>query len=457
MIPANSRKHRLLVVSVDGVSLQQISLLSKTLSFFRTCRGTFQQVDAGPLTSVQPAWAQVLTGKPWYEVGCPGYARPQGSLNQLHIVQERDLLSAVNLLGSKKGSQRLILANLPLVEPSTNRLWLSDGSLPLPMAVSVDEFSQRKPFIDYTSRPFISADISMGDVRASVQRILEVERRRIECFEILCRESDWNLAILRISAFDSLCHVLGPDAVGAKNLSASSSIDSLWTTLDSLLCKVKEQQPQTNICLLSLFSHVPCVARLSLNKMLQQGNYCKLIAASDSGRERFARRTMAAEILRDAPQSGSDKKVTLVSKSNAFDAALTLAGSPVMGCVYVNSADRFKDGIVRASDEAAVVRDVHDYLFEKLSNLFGARASIQVHPKADHVPGMTVQVTGVAMHDAFDGPVVDYDVRPPSVHAPQGFVWTPVEQQTKAILKPVDVNSTLLSMTGLASAGDGVR
>src|SRR5437016_3308883 len=83
------------------------------------------------LPGAQPVWAEILTANPWFRNGCTAYARPTDSLNKLAIVTEKDLLGAAILLDDQFSDDLKVTVNLPLLLPRRDRIWLSDGSLPI--------------------------------------------------------------------------------------------------------------------------------------------------------------------------------------------------------------------------------------------------------------------------------------------------------------------------------------
>jgi predicted AlkP superfamily phosphohydrolase/phosphomutase len=457
MTPANRTGNRLLVVSLDGLSIDQVSLIDSRLSSLKSQRGSACKIDSGPFTAAQPAWAEILTGKPWFEVGCPGYARTTGSLNNLHIVQERDLLFPVTLLDQCQAEAPAIIVNVPLLEPRDSRLWLSDGSMPLQTVLAAPQMEHHAPLRQYTPRPFMSSELALADPRSSTEQVFQTEMRRLQCFRVLCSEANWNFAILRISAFDTLCHLLGTGALEARNLSASSVIDRLWLSLDDLLRAVLDRHPETTICLMSLFSHVSCTARLNINKLLEENGFCKLVAVPDVDLTRGSQRRLAAEMIRGDGGDGTSKKTTVVSRCNGFVTKATRAGSPVMGCIYPNALGMFEDGIIQPASVDSVIREVADVVDSRLRKSFGERASVQVCEDGYQAPCITVRVHGAALHDAWDGPAVDFSSKPLSVHAPEGFFWMPSENASFGTLTPAEVNQRLRMLSGLATPDSAAK
>lgn len=409
--------------------------------------GTFCKINSVPLTSAQAIWAEILAGKRWFEAGCPGYARPLSSLNDLKVMEESDLAEPVTLLSDAELPQgKDLVLNMPLLGPTSNRLWLSDGSLPMHTAVSPKELADQEPFSQYRPRPFVSANVALSDVRRSVLDCLSTEYNRLDCFRHLVTRSDWKRCLLRVNVFDLLSHLLGNEFLGCDDLLFSPEISEFVSFFDECLKQVQAELTDLSICFVSAFSHGECHARLNLNQLLQEGGFCRLDAGGDVSPAQMKRRAAATRLVKSAGSGGSGDKEPLVARSNSFNSSRTLAGSPVQGCIYVNGKDRFVDGIVEQGDRASVVERVHSYLSRELSKAFGSRSLIWTAPDRRHAryPDLMVYVEGVELHNSFGPPLIDYVSKPRSIHAPEGFVWLPLAESARpAVLEPVQVHVEL--------------
>lgn len=417
---------RLLLVSLDGMSLSQLAQLSSVSTAFKGVLSKLvetRDVRCTELVNSQSAWSELLTGRPWSELGCPGYCRPKDSLNDLEIVCE-DALSLRSELTEPGPGLKFVFVNVPLLKPKAGRIWLSDGSLPIQTTVSPTELSKGPPFNAYRPRPYASATVALSEKQSSLSTCLSIERQRIECASELIALGDWNRFFLRLSVFDQLAHLLGADNVISDELVFSAELQSFWQFVGDRLASWIEASPEITLVLLSTFSHVPCRARLNLNELLAVGGFC-VLARSDSEKAQLDRR-MAATLAISKASGQADLIAFLqpaVSKTCSFDLLNTFAASPIEGAIYINRKTRFAGGIVEDEDAGAIVEKVCNYLQSYLSGEFGTEFKLQkVIDGHERAPDLLVRVPGVELHNSLGPPLLDRNNHPRSTHEGSGFV-----------------------------------
>lgn len=436
---------RLLVVAVDGLAPQQAKALSAWLPWlndmFRS--SCVKTLDSSPLPNTAAIWGEILSGRSWLELGCPGYARPASSLNDVRIIRETDLRFSLSLVSSVPGSTTVV-ANLPLVLPGNGRLWLSDGSLPLVQVVSPPDLAGRAPFDAYRARPFVSCTTALADLGESLNACFRSELSRLECVAELLATSPWQKCFMRLGVFDLIAHLLGSDALMCRELRFWPQMKEFLERLSESLSEMTGRFDDAVVCAVSAFSHTACRARLSLNELLSQGGFCRLAASEEDANPLMAARSGAARAVGPEPQSGAVQS-RMVSRTNRFIPERLLAASPVSGTVYLNLKNRFVDGVVEENKRGALLTSVRKYLEEELSREFGSLVQILTPDGAESGgPDIVIYAEGVEFHNMSNSPAVDRDNRPQSTHKAEGFLCAPADcQNLPAVIRPVDVYSIL--------------
>ncbi len=415
------RRHCLL--SLDGLARADFESLLTHLPKSRKYFRAFESIDfeSPSFTTAQPLWAEILTGKPWYQNGCVGYAQPQTSLNKLLAFSEKNLSVAASFIKPIEGSKAIIV-NTPLLLPDiASRIWLSDGSLPINKLVSPKTLLETKPFSDYKPRPFIDIASALVSTRETSENIINIEKSRIEStFELL--KTDWSTFICRFTAFDHLAHVLGKDFLESPDLEIFPLLKSLMESLDEFFQYVLSLA-DVEIFVLSAFSHQTCRSTLNLNKVLEDA---KFLSAKPSifSEEEDSHRRAAVSLVRNV---GSRKDLSS-SYEGRIDTAHTVAASPVSGCVYINSQGKFDDGLVEQTAYQETRSVVGAYLTNTLTSRYGARATVKQNPVADlydvPLPEFVVRIDGVEFDNMYENGMRDYDL-PRTTHCSKGFVMMP--------------------------------
>ena len=441
-----TNRNKLALVSLDGLSLADLHHLTDLLprSGPYLAGGTASRLDAGLLTSTAAIWGELLTGTAWYDNGCAGHARPWKTLNRTKVVTEGDIAVPAGLLN---GYPRQLVINVPLLMPKeSHRLWLSDGSLPLPVTVSPRSLMAEEPFSSYSPRPYSALAEGIHHPKGALAALIQTEKKRLECAHELLRMGNLDIGLIRLSLFDQLAHLLGANYLADEELVYTPELRPFLSFLDEWLCEVFSAV--AHVALLSAFSHVPCESRLSLNELLNRGGFLTFSRLDAPARRRVA--ALAALADDDGDEEGQAGRASVHAQVSCHQAVLdcsrTLAASSVLGFVHVNVKDRFEDGIVERAEVAATRDVLRDFLDDTLKRSFGNAYSIwsaneikNPHSESqDHwLPDLLVHIPSAELHnssDKFFGP----SDKPRSVHSPQGFFWSQAKN-LKSALKTTEV------------------
>lgn len=425
-----SARTKVVVLALDGLSwpdfyrlVERMPRSAPALRAGASCR-----LDAGLMTGAAAIWAEVLTGVPWYENGCAAHAVPSGSLNRTRVLSERDLAAPVTLL-SADATQ--LFVNVPLVEPlGARRGWLSDGSLPAAAAVAPSSLLELEMSLrGYAPRPYPGIAEVIGCKPCGISACVANELARIKHARRLLRRRLFEQAVIRLTIFDQLAHLLGADFLAAAERVDGDTMARFLKALDRWLSDLLSEVQ--SVVILSPFSHVRCTARVSLNAWLEQGGFLTR-GRPDAAAQRRASALAAIEHARRVNDGeASDVRPPPPAPRSLLDPARTIAAAPVEGCVFVNSSERFKDGTVAPRDVEGTREAVREHLERMLAR--SCEDAATVCPAADDprnpnapdrslLPELFVHVPGAELHNNPD-PFFARADRPRSVHAPGGFLW----------------------------------
>lgn len=407
---------RTCLISLDGLLLADCDALARLMPFFaaRVRSSSLSILDERVLTSAQAVWAEILTGKPWYTNGCVGYSRPDGSLNKLSVFSEKNLRVPLTLLESE--TDRLVSINVPLLRPTANRFWLSDGSLPIRKYVSPASLVDSSRVTNYVPRPLTNLAVFTESVEEIVRRCIEIESTRLDCAIDLFKQNQFVNFVYRVSAFDSLTHLIGLNFLAAKDLQIYDTLKQFLQRLDSFF----ELIADASVAVVSGYAHMPCRGVLNLNNWLESGGFFNLKTSSAAE----ARANAFATVVNARPPAH-----LMSSMEGEIDTATTTAASPISGAIFINKSDTFADGCVAPNDYVELRSRVKS-LLEGFSRNFGDRFSMAENlSKQSHMnelgPEFMVHVRGFEFHNMKTGATV-YNV-PRTVHAPGGFALLPKE------------------------------
>jgi predicted AlkP superfamily phosphohydrolase/phosphomutase len=410
-------------LSVDGLSPTEIGNLIRLLPKSRPLLelGLFAKLDSGVLTSATAIWAEILTGKPWHHNGCAGYSAPNDSLNNLKVIDEDDLSVPTSWL--LRGAERAldVLINIPLARPNkATRIWLADGSLPTNLRVVPRALLEVDPFKDYEPRSSADFATAFSAPSKNISASIASEMNRIDCAMQLHKTAAWSQFIWRITLFDQLAHLAGLDILSSPDLSLFDELRILIDHLDIALYEMLSE-PGINWIIMSAFSHVPCRGKANINTILNDGHFLRWLPATMA--LNAGARQEAVSAITKAPLA----KHAHVSMETCIDLKSTVGASPVAGCIWINRAKRFKDGIVSDADYETVFAGVREYLWTVLSQRF-ASVKIEENPRRtakqqNLSPDFIIWVEGVEFHNLPDDGSQSSHL-PRTTHHPSGFVLT---------------------------------
>jgi hypothetical protein len=434
-------QRRSFLISLDGLSWGQFSALLELMPQVKSVfsKGNHAEIEAAPFTSAHAIWAEILTGRPWHENGCVGYARPDRSLNRLKVFTEDDLLEPVSLLTDEP---TVIAANIPIIAPG-QRSWLSDGSLPILTATSPSTLDSFFPG-GYKPRLYPNLTRGLTNRQDNALQLLTFETERLRSLANILGQQPWKQVAIRLSVFDQLQHLCGSGCFEDEKMFVRSALLALLSRLDEFIMRASEQSA---LCITSAYSHVKCRSRFNPNAMLEQAGYLRVQDSTVTSARQQSRRLEAFSAV-----SGIDvSNKALLSMEGRYDAKLTRAAAPVSSCIYLNRASVFEDGIVSDATAAEIADQLQTFLRERLLQHFGGSAQLVINPspvKKDTKIAVADYIMHIPAVEYFDigGNFLDWNNVPISCHSSTGFAITNdtiFEQQT---LTPCDLNRKLLGI-----------
>ncbi len=374
----------------------------------------------------QSAWAEILTGVNIFSSGCAGYAHPTSSLNRLSVFTETDLLKPALLVEASEGAPSVAI-NIPLLLPRpANRIWLSDGSLPINKFVSPSQLRSDPIFDQYEPRPYKShagaTTLTQIDL---LNRCIDLESRRLSCALSLFNSKNWSTFVYRVTLFDYLFHLVGLNYLQATDLSIFGALRKFLLELDSAI-EVFTADDAVKAALISAYSHVACVGTLNLNLVLAQGNYLRL-AEHSSVRTNTERMKVATSLWKPTTHY-------LTTLEGRLETSESLAASPVAGCIYINKNSVFEDGIVTDENYKKLRSDVANYLHNFLSSGLSHPFKIEIHPaELNHTtaPDLFISIDGVEFHNLSVNAIT-----PHTTHKASGFALLPERFAVNNITPP---------------------
>ncbi|MBX9770909.1 MAG: hypothetical protein K2X29_06040, partial [Candidatus Obscuribacterales bacterium] len=115
----------------------------------------------------------------------------------------------------------------------------------------------------------------------------------------------------------------------------------------------------------------------------------------------------------------------LVTLTNRFQAESSIAASPVHGAIYLNTKDRFQDGIVEVREKESLKKQIASALAKILNDSGVRNTSLELNPQdsqSTQAPDLMICANGLDFHDAYDAPAVDTFSHPLTCHTSNGFV-----------------------------------
>lgn len=419
---------RVFILSLDGADLSRLADygLPAFASLLGSSCGHREQAE-GLYVDRLAVWSEVMSGRLWTETGCAAFCRPDISLDRSHVFTEQDLPATILSMVS---ADELISINFPLVLPLAGRRWLAGGLPYDSRTVSPGTLALAMPFSDYRPRPFQSISYALADRLSASADIVSGELRRIDCLEALIAQGNWRLCLARIDCIDLLLHLWGDRLAPGSGLAVSAAIKDALDLIDRRLSAIVSSLEDTLTVVVSAFSHVPCLARVSLNQMLVSGGFARPMeetAAPGSALERrrqatAAVRGLAGELSQTAP---------LVSPDFRPDLPSTSAYSPCAGAVYINTRDRFAGGCVDASERESLVRAVREHLTDTFVRSGIGLQSVWQNDKESSdcsvLPDLLLSAPGVEFHNLPAIAAIDFRDKPGTTHMMRPALCLPHE------------------------------
>lgn len=409
---------KLLLISLDGLSAEQFQYLSTNFGFLKEfTEAGINQLSSGVLTSAQAIWGELLSGQHWWETGCVGYALPRNSLNDLEIGSQ----SSYNFRSIFADKGLNFSVNVPLLQPGNEkRQWLSDGSFSSETA-SPKQLLENEPFKSYRPRPFSSPAYFLGSPIKGAESCFQLERHRLACAIELAHGDNWQIGIIRLSIFDHLCHLLGNNFLYDDTLVVRPALKSFVDFANKSIQEIIQSSANATICVMSAFSHSACTRRANLNLLLSQLGYCSLIEATHVKKSLESRHR--STIALSEKKESSLSPTALVTLTNQFQAGSTIAASPVHGAIYLNTKERFKDGLIEAQEIERTRKKVATAISAVLTDSGIKDIRLDINPVHSLIaPDLLIYATGLDFHDAYDAPAIDTFNHPLTCHTSNGFV-----------------------------------
>ena len=419
-------RRKLLLLCLEGLSRTQAQWFFGNLdSLKRLLRvGDLNTLEHHPISSFQPVWAEILWGRPWSELGVAAYGAARGSLNAVAPLTEQDVPIPCKLLDSHKS----VLVNLPLLAPGKNRFWLSDGSLPLGSVVSPPDLERCSSLKDYRPRPFSSVALGAARLAEAVADSLQLETVRLKCAAEIMRSVEWDISIVRVTAFDLLFHLLGVEYLQDRQLIFHAQVQEFLAVLDSWIRDLLDTFRDALPCVMSTVGHSTGIARVNLNEILYRGGFCEP-ATEQSALGQEHRRTIASLLLKRNGDnaSGKDEPQSLaLTPPWKFNLPSTVCGSAVQGGIFLNLKGRYTDGTVEPSEANDLLTNVRQYVVEALKTELGIEPYVwQSGYVGSLAPELMIHADGIEFHNSYIGAAIDTINKPRSTHTSEGFVWLP--------------------------------
>jgi len=199
--------------------------------------------------------------------------------------------------------------------------------------------------------------------------------------------------------------------------------------------------------LLSAFDHEPCTDKLNLNEVLMDAALMSVLPESKNAvrQAQYVKSELGGQLGSEA----------VSSLDGRIDTTKTLASSPVSGCVYINTTERFNDGIVTPDLYAETRDQTLNLLKLKLTEKFGNRVRVEEKPVENlksKAPDLMVAVDGVAFHNMDSASRWNSANLPFTVHSSGGFIVMP--DLAKDMSSPI-VTSELVDLMNKAVATAG--
>ncbi len=385
------------IIALDGLGLQELDRLAEFSTFLAGIRRNyvFAQTESNILSNTATGWATLLTALDWPDHTCSGFAKPVRSLLNLQVVDERQLpQKSLRLLG-QTASRETMLINIPLVLPG-DRIWLSDGTVPVQTRFSPELLSKKHPEIN-SYQPCGWLNCNKPPVEL-LREAISTEILRLQLAADLTQSQRPALSVVRAAIFDVAGHLIGPQFYSRK---FQVELSSIGHALDALAHALK--CADMIVLMISSYSFENCLQVVNLNHLLAGGGFCRMSPHSRTAR------MIALEGL-----GNRHARWTIVpSKSSAY--------SPTHGTVYLNRKSRYDDGTVCESQSSSLAETILNYLTTVCEQRYGLDFSGKTYPQSD-LPDVAFRLRGADYTCSDNADPFD---RPAGVHCPRGFLAFP--------------------------------
>jgi hypothetical protein len=242
-------------------------------------------------------------------------------------------------------------------------------------------------------------------------------------------------------------HFFGTDLLRQPNLFFFEELKMLMEKIDMTLQALLRREPKMRWIVLSAFSHIACRSTINLNSKLKQGGFLQYEELELAAPSAALQRKAAIEAIAGGREIAG---FALKSMEGRLDLCNTVAASPVSGCVFLNRAGYFRDGIVDSGTYSDTYINVRDYLRETLSREFGSIVLNEIPQGANTskgTPDFVVHAPGVEFHNTEDQVTRAYD-HPRTTHSPKGFaILSDALDHSTRELKHTDI-AKVMTMSG---------
>lgn len=373
---------RLLVVGLDGMSPALLAKLVEDghMPFL----GELSERSAtGDLASTRPpvtgpAWTSYATGCNPEKHGVFDFVVPGPKITDNRSLTAADIgvetyYEIMEAAGFDTVHVNLPVSWPPLTDAPTITSLLTGDDSPIHPPELRDELTELG---DYRIAPDATTN---RDSPAYVEEIRAIEERRFRHAEGLMARRSWDLFFVLFSGTDWLCHKYYSELLDG---TAPENVLSLFTDVDRYLRTLVESTPaDTNTVVLSDHGFREIERTFNVNEWLIQEGYLSLTGDQNYGKDKHAgesvegrqidlplRRVMsvepAAKLLRTVYSRVRNYLPVNLSVKRAPDPAASKAFAPTFELhgIYINSVDRFEDGVVTTADYDQIVGDIVDEL-----------------------------------------------------------------------------------------------
>lgn len=362
----NQRKT--VVVGIDGMSPGLFNILVKK-KIFSTLAELKKTGAHGKLQSVfppttAPAWTTFATGVNPGKHGIYDFVSPRKSLSQMEPISSEDIVVKTFYELLEKQGKKSILVNLPVSWPpltknptitslltqSASPIYPRDLIQKVPALknyqVVPEGFDERKPY-SY-NLDFINA-------------VRKVEKIRFEsCMELL--NLDWDLFFVLFSGTDWLSHYVYDKLLTG---TAEEIVWQFFAEIDQYIAKIYEStRDVANIFVLSDHGFQVVEKQFGINQWLAQEGLLKRKGSSSPTFSWLLDLPLLSRVLVSTYEKLKKHLGFPILVQEIIDPAGTVAFSTGWG-IYLNSAERFVDGIVPGSERKTLAKQLKRKL-EKL-------------------------------------------------------------------------------------------